>query len=403
MAGNTPISDVPDAPTIGTATGGTESATVTYTAAATGGAVTTFTATSTPGSLTGTGASPITVSGLTGGTAYTFTVSGANSTGTSPASAASNSVTPTAAITPRALFAGGWNGSATVNTVDYVNFASVGNATDFGDLSSTSVSTVGVGSSTRGVFAIGGTLNTGNNYVNTIDYFTIASTGNATDFGDLTLARGGGAGMASSTRGVFSAGSSGNGGATMSQVIDYITIATTGNATNFGNMTISGGASGVAGLSSPTRGVEASASINGGSNYSNFIDYITIATTGDAIDFGDLTSVRSSSGGGASSTRGIFAAGILANGTRLATSDYITIATTGNGTVFGDLTRVVFAIAGTSNSTLAMLSGGQGDGATLYNVIDTFTIASTGNATDFGDLSVARTGHSSCSNSHGGL
>ena len=59
----TAISDVPDAPTIGTATAGTESATVTYTAAATGGAVTTFTATSTPGSITGTGASPITVSG----------------------------------------------------------------------------------------------------------------------------------------------------------------------------------------------------------------------------------------------------------------------------------------------------------------------------------------------------
>jgi len=97
MAGNTPIADVVDAPTIGTATAGVESATVTYTAAATGGTATTFTATSNPGSLTGTGASPITVSGLTASTAYTFTVRGSNSTGTSPASAASNSVTPTAA------------------------------------------------------------------------------------------------------------------------------------------------------------------------------------------------------------------------------------------------------------------------------------------------------------------
>lgn len=94
MAGNTPIADVPDAPTIGVATAGTESATVTYTAAATGGTATTFTATSSPGSITGTGSSPITVSGLTGGTAYTFTVRGSNSTGTSPESAATSPVTP---------------------------------------------------------------------------------------------------------------------------------------------------------------------------------------------------------------------------------------------------------------------------------------------------------------------
>jgi hypothetical protein len=86
---------VPAAPTIGTATGGNASATVTYTAGATGGkTITTFTATSSPGSLTGTGASPITVSGLTNGTAYTFTVTATNANGTSLASAASNSVTP---------------------------------------------------------------------------------------------------------------------------------------------------------------------------------------------------------------------------------------------------------------------------------------------------------------------
>jgi hypothetical protein len=88
---------VPQAPTIGTAAdGGTgTSATVTYTAGATGGkAVSAYTATSSPGSLTGTGASPITVSGLTTGTSYTFTVTATNANGTSTASSASNSVTP---------------------------------------------------------------------------------------------------------------------------------------------------------------------------------------------------------------------------------------------------------------------------------------------------------------------
>lgn len=93
---------VPQAPTIGSATAGNGSSTVTYTAGATGGAtVTTYTATSS-GGQTGTGASPITVSG-SNGTAYTFTVRATNANGQSAASSASNSVTPFVPYTPRAL------------------------------------------------------------------------------------------------------------------------------------------------------------------------------------------------------------------------------------------------------------------------------------------------------------
>ncbi|MES2845716.1 MAG: fibronectin type III domain-containing protein [Pseudomonadota bacterium] len=90
---------VPDAPTIGTATAGDASASVAFTApASTGGAaITGYTVTSSPGGLTGTGASsPVTVPGLTNGTAYTFTVQATNSEGSGAASAASNSVTPKA-------------------------------------------------------------------------------------------------------------------------------------------------------------------------------------------------------------------------------------------------------------------------------------------------------------------
>lgn len=91
----------PDAPTIGTATAGDASASVTFTAPAFTGrsAISSYTVTSSPGSLTGTGASsPITVTGLTNGTAYTFTVTATNAKSlTSASSAASNSVTPVAA------------------------------------------------------------------------------------------------------------------------------------------------------------------------------------------------------------------------------------------------------------------------------------------------------------------
>lgn len=110
---------VPQAPTIGTATAtGSSTATVGFTGNATGGkAISTYTATSSPGSLTGSSAtSPITVSGLTAGTAYTFTVTATNANGTSTASAASNSITPSL---PAYLFTygrgiggqqGGWSG-----------------------------------------------------------------------------------------------------------------------------------------------------------------------------------------------------------------------------------------------------------------------------------------------------
>ncbi len=88
----------PGAPTIGTASPANTSASVGFTApASTGGvALSSYTVTASPGGATGTGASaPITVSGLTNGVAYTFTVTATNAAAlTGPASAASNAVTP---------------------------------------------------------------------------------------------------------------------------------------------------------------------------------------------------------------------------------------------------------------------------------------------------------------------
>jgi hypothetical protein len=90
---------VPSAPTIGTATAGNAQATVTFTPPTSDGGspITGYRVTSSPGGITATGsASPITITGLTNGTAYTFTVAAQNLVGYGPESAASNSVTPTA-------------------------------------------------------------------------------------------------------------------------------------------------------------------------------------------------------------------------------------------------------------------------------------------------------------------
>ena len=121
----------PGAPTIGTATAvGATGATVAYTAPSDlGTGSVTFTATSTPGSITGTGASPITVSGLSTGTAYTFTVTASTPGGTGPASAASNSVTPTATVPGAPTIGTATATSSTTATVVYTAPASDGGST----------------------------------------------------------------------------------------------------------------------------------------------------------------------------------------------------------------------------------------------------------------------------------
>ena len=78
----------------------------------------------------------------------------------------------------------GGNGSGgNKNIIDYITIASTGNATDFGDLTAATQLAQAASSKLRGVYA-GGLSET-----NVIEYVTIASTGNSQDFGDLTQSR----------------------------------------------------------------------------------------------------------------------------------------------------------------------------------------------------------------------
>lgn len=385
--------EVPDAPTIGTATAGDEQASVAFTAPSNvgGSAITQYTAVSTPEQLFAQGsASPLTVTGLTNGTSYTFQVWALNSYGPSPYSAASGSVSPAAA---RGLFGGGFAAGDEVNVIDYVTISTTGNATDFGDLTAAKSLPGACASVTRAVWAGGADGN--NTTVATMLYVTIASTGNSSSFGNLIEARRGLSGCNSATRGVFSSGLNSDLSPSQRNTIDYITIASAGNATDFGDLTIQ--TYETASCSSPTRGICAGGFPSSG--VTNVINYITIATTGNGIDFGDLTVARRNLSGCSSSTRGVFGGGSTGSDSNVI--DYITIATAGNATDFGDLYIGIRLTGSCSSSTRGLFAGGLW--AITSSQIDYVTIASTGNSATFGNLTAARYGLAGCSSGNGGL
>ena len=128
------------------------------------------------------------------------------------------------------------------NAIESVTVATTGNAIDWADLTAAGTYPAVVSSEAgRGVFA--GRFD--QNHSTTIDYITIATQANAIDFGDTTITMGGGGGMQNATRGCFNIGLSGP-PQTYRNEIDYITIATTGNAVDFGDLTAGRGYNGSA-------------------------------------------------------------------------------------------------------------------------------------------------------------
>jgi hypothetical protein len=385
----------PGAPTGVSAAAGDTQATVSFTAPSFQGVppnITGYLATSNPGGFTATGsASPLTVTGLTNGTSYTFTVQATNGVQYGPAGT-SGGITP--AVPQRAFFNGGTIGVSPDQSdqIDQFTITSTGNAADWGNLTSIQDFGASMSSSTRGVVFKG--RKAGFTTTNEIDYFNLSSTGNASDFGDDIVTQNDMVGASNSTRGLAAGGSS------VINTIRYVTIASTGNATDFGDMTISRLSLGA--VASPTRACFGGGFNDAGAwNYNlDIIDYVTIGSTGNATDFGDLTAGRNGVAASSSSTRGVFFGG---NNTNII--DYITIASTGNATDFGDLSSTSWSGGASASGLTRALVGGTSNNAGNVAYV---TIASTGNASDFGDLrleggTTIKRSLSACSNAHGGL
>lgn len=378
--------NAPDEPTNVAGTAGDQQVDVSFTAPSDvgGSAITGYRAQSNDGIGASGSASPITVTGLTNDTAYTFRVWAINAFGYSAPSDASGSVTPYA---PRVLFAGGnTSAAARSSAITYINPNTTGNAQNFGNLSATNRELASCASSTRAVFA-GGDSATG--MTNVIQYLTFATLSNTTDFGDLLTNSFFLGGLSNSTRGLFFGGY--NASSVLVNTIQYITIASVGDSTDFGDL-VYGNRSGInSGFASSTRGIMCANSAV------NSINYVTIASVGNAIDFGDLLNLSDDRAGCSSSTRGLIAGG----SGPINVIQYITITSTGNATDFGDLAVSRYGLSASSTETRGIFSGGFG--TARVNVIDYVTIASAGNATDFGDLTVALYVNTACSNVHGGL
>jgi len=286
--------------------------------------------------------------------------------------------------------------------IDYITIASTGDAKDFGDLTvSDSLNGDAVADHTRGV-CLGGRSNvpTPNSTTNAIQFVTISSTGNSQDFGDLVGVKYGMAGFSDSTRGIAAGG-----GVTPNSTanIDYITISSKGNGQDFGDCTDSLTYS--AGFSSPTRGIKAGGGETPGSAVElNLIEYVTIQTTGNGQDFGDLITPAWRLAGCSNAVRGVILEGESPAGDGLNAISFVTIASMGNAQEFGDATTAGQHSNGTSSSTRGVFMGRQG--ASPYanlTFIDFVHIMTTANAQDFGDLTIGRQGVNACSNGHGGL
>ena len=237
-------------------------------------------------------------------------------------------------------------------------------------------------------FLAGGTTSPFPTPVNTIDMITIATAGDAVNFSDLTqTVREVGGTAASKTRGIRAGGTiSGSPPAsTHTDTIDFITMAQQSDATDFGNLTTQSLSFGASTGGSETRGIFmfSMAASSPTRTVVDTIEFVTIASTGNSLDFGNLTAASQTHQCSSSPTRTLKYGGFNPN--RTAEIEFITTASTGNAVVFGELTRACGRAGVCGNATRGIYAGGE-DAAALTTEAEKIEYATLGNAVEFGSV-----------------
>ena len=217
-----------------------------------------------------------------------------------------------------------------------------------------------------------------------MEYFNLHTLGNSQYFGD-TVHQGryihGCCG--SETRGLLGGGYSAAETDNSQSEIEYFTIASAGNSIDFGNLDAQHFRNSAA-CSSSTRGL-----FFGGGHPSHYdtIEYVEINTLGNALDFGDQVTSSAVKTSFSSSTRGFSFGGFPAYSPAISV---VTIASKSNATTFGELSSAGVSYTGSSNSVRGIFAGGYTADTNFMKSINYITMASEGNAQYFGDLTVGR-------------
>ena len=297
----------------------------------------------------------------------------------------------------RGLFAGKFDDSNNQGVIDFVTISTQGNATDYGDLINSVSFYAGMCSSNRRWVHFAGAPT---NPTNQMQYGEFASTGNGIDFGNLIVSTTyNPSGVSNQTRGIRMGGAANPSGSQNN--IEFWTFETLSDSIDFGDLVTASRFAHSA--NSPTRGL-----ISGGTNGPSAVDiiqFVTISTLGNAQTFGDVGVSNNRDGGNgacSNATRGLFAGG---NPGYVSTVATVQMATLGNSFEFGDLSVARGYMGSTASSTRAVFGGGYYTSpSTAYvNTIDYMNISTGGTAVDFGDRTVAGSYLSGCSNGHGGL